>query len=41
LLTPFAYAVLGFALLWLVVISIWLYMRSALLGESGEVTVPA
>lgn len=41
LLTPFAYAVLGFALLWLVVISIWLYMRSALLGEPGEVTVPA
>jgi len=41
LLTPFAYAVLGLALLWLVTVSIWLYTRSAFLRESGEVTVPA
>ena len=33
LLTPFAYAVLGLAILWLLVISIWLYMKGTTAGE--------
>lgn len=37
LLTPFAYAVLGFALLWLVVVSIWLYIKKPLLGDMSAV----
>lgn len=37
LLTPFAYAVLGFALLWLVVVSIWLYMKGTAVMEPGVV----
>jgi hypothetical protein len=32
LLTPIAYAVLGFAILWLLVVSIWLYIRGASVG---------
>lgn len=37
LLTPLAYAVLGFAILWLLVVSIWLYIRGASRGESPAV----
>jgi hypothetical protein len=33
LLTPFAYAVLGFAILWLLVVSIWLYIKDTTVGE--------
>lgn len=33
LLTPFAYAVLGFAILWLLVVSIWLYIKGITVGE--------
>ena len=33
LLTPFAYAVLGLAILWLLVVSIWLYMKGTTAGE--------
>ena len=40
LLTPFAYAVLGFAILWLLVVSIWLYMRGAPLGEASAAVEP-
>jgi hypothetical protein len=32
LLTPYAYAVLAFAILWLLVVSIWLYVRGASAG---------
>ena len=35
LLTPFAYAVLGFALLWLLVVSIWLYIKSPSLSKTS------
>jgi hypothetical protein len=37
LLTPFAYAVLGFALLWLVVVSIWLYIKSPSLNKASAI----
>lgn len=33
LLTPFAYAVLGFAILWLLVVSLWLYIKGTTVGE--------
>ena len=35
LLTPFAYAVLGFAILWMLVVSIWLYTKGTSVGESN------
>jgi hypothetical protein len=37
LLTPIAYAVLGFAILWLLVVSIWLYIRGASVGVPSAV----
>jgi hypothetical protein len=37
LLTPFAYIVLALAVVWLVVVSIWLYIRGASIGESSAV----
>jgi hypothetical protein len=37
LLTPYAYAVLGFALLWLLVVSVWLYIKGSAVGESSAV----
>ena len=39
LLTPYAYAVLAFAILWLFVVSIWFYIRGAsagVLSQAGE-----
>jgi len=40
LLTPFAYAVLAFALVWLLVVSIWLYIRGAPAEEPAAVVEP-
>ncbi len=37
LLTPFAYFVLAFAVVWLSLVSIWLYIRGASLGEPSTV----
>jgi hypothetical protein len=37
LLTPFAYFILAFAVVWLLVVSIWLYIRGASLGEPSTV----
>ncbi len=41
LLTPFAYIVLAFAVVWLVVVSIWLYIRGASTGEASTTVEPA
>jgi hypothetical protein len=41
LLTPFAYIVLAFALMWLLVMSIWLYVRGLSIGETSAVVEPA
>ncbi len=41
LLTPFAYFVLAFAMVWLLVVSIWLYFRGASKGEPSTVVEPA
>ena len=41
LLTPFAYFILFFAVVWLVVVSIWLYVRGAKGGEQTPVGEPA
>jgi hypothetical protein len=41
LLTPFAYAVLAFAVVWLLVVSIWLYIRGAPVGEPSALVEPA
>ncbi len=41
LLTPFAYFVLAFAVVWLSVVSIWLYIRGASKGEPSKVVEPA
>ena len=35
LLTPYAYIMLTFAILWLLVVSIWLYVKRATVGESN------
>ncbi len=40
LLTPFAYAVLAFALVWLLAVSLWLYFRGASLGERTAIVEP-
>ncbi|MCJ7534508.1 MAG: hypothetical protein MUO57_03125, partial [Anaerolineales bacterium] len=40
LLTPFAYAVLAFALVWLLVVSIWLYFKGAPAEEPSVVVEP-
>ncbi len=37
LLTPFAYFILAFAVVWLLVVSIWLYIRGASIGEPSTV----
>jgi hypothetical protein len=37
LLTPFAYFILAFAVVWLLVVSIWLYIRGASKGEPSAV----
>jgi hypothetical protein len=41
LLTPIAYFVLLFALIWLLVVSIWLYIRGVPKGKSLNVVEPA
>ncbi len=41
LLTPFAYIVLFFAVVWLLVVSIWLYIRGGSIGEPSAVAEPA
>jgi hypothetical protein len=41
LLTPFAYAMLAFALIWLLVVSIWLYLKGAPEGEPSALVEPA
>jgi hypothetical protein len=41
LLTPFAYFILFFAVVWLVVVSIWLYLRGASEGEAPAVVESA
>ncbi len=40
LLTPAAYIVLGLAVVWLLVVSIWLYVRGASKGEPSTVVEP-
>ncbi len=40
LITPFAYAVLAFALLWLLVVSIWLFLKGAPAEEPSAVVEP-
>jgi hypothetical protein len=35
LLTPIAYIMLAFAMIWLVVVSIWLYIRGSSAGETS------
>lgn len=40
LLTPFAYAILALAILWLLVVSVWLYFRNARQGQQETVTEP-
>ena len=40
LLTPFAYAMLAFAVGWLFVVSIWLYLKEAPVGEPSAVVEP-
>ena len=40
LLTPYAYAVLAFALVWLLVVSIWLYLIGAPVGEPSALVEP-
>lgn len=39
LLSPFAYAILAFAIIWLLVVSIWLYLKSAPIGEPSSAQV--
>ncbi len=41
LLTPAAYIVLALAVVWLMVVSIWLYVRGASKGEPSTVVEPA
>ena len=41
LLTPAAYIVLALAVVWLLVVSIWLYFRGASKGEPSTVVEPA
>jgi hypothetical protein len=41
LLTPFAYLVLAFAIVWLLVVSIWLYLRSMSIGQPSALGEPA
>ena len=40
LLSPYAYAVLALAFLWLVVVSIWLYLKGAPVGEPSAQVEP-
>ena len=39
LLSPFAYAMLAFAIIWLLVVSIWLYLKGAPVGEQSSAQV--
>ena len=41
LLTPFAYALLALAFIWLLVVSIWLYLKGAPVGEPSALVEPA
>jgi hypothetical protein len=41
LLTPFAYIVLAFAVVWLLVVSIWLYIKGVSTGEQSQGIEPA
>ena len=41
LLSPFAYAVLAIALIWLLVVSIWLYLKGTPVGEPSPLVEPA
>ncbi|MCJ7537435.1 MAG: hypothetical protein WBD62_20110 [Anaerolineales bacterium] len=41
LLTPYAYIMLAFALLWLLVMSIWLYVRGSTVVEVTPIAEPA
>lgn len=41
LISPFAYAVLALAFLWLVIVSIWLYLKGAPVGEPSAQVEPA
>ena len=41
LLTPYAYIMLAFAMLWLLVVSIWLYVRSSIVVEVTPIAEPA
>jgi hypothetical protein len=40
LLTPFAYAILAFAIVWLLVVSIWLYLKGTPVGEPSGLVEP-
>lgn len=40
LLTPFAYAILALAIVWLLVVSIWLYLKGAPVGEPTGLAEP-
>lgn len=41
LLTPYAYAVMALAFIWLLVVSIWLYLKGAPEGEPSAIVEPA
>ena len=41
LLSPYAYAVLALAFIWLLVVSIWLYLKGAPVGEPSAQVEPA
>jgi hypothetical protein len=41
LLTPYAYALLVLALIWMFVVSIWLYFKGAPVGEPSAQVEPA
>ncbi len=40
LLTPFAYAILAFAMVWLLVVSIWLYLKGTPVEEPASLVEP-
>jgi hypothetical protein len=41
LLTPFAYVMLALAIVWLLVVSLWLYLKGASIGEPAAAAEPA
>ena len=41
LLTPYAYALLALAFIWMLIVSIWLYLKGAPVGEPSALVEPA